>query len=267
MTEIQQNLKDIMDDIAEVAQCLWSKGWAERNGGNISVDVTDKCSNQKLPNHHNISLNSPFPELAERSYLVKIGGARMFDVARNPWNNLLIITINAGLDSYYITYLGDSMQGLPTSELLSHLKIHQYLRRNSLPQKVFLHTHPTHLIALTHIPEYCKEEALNKLLFSLHPEVKIHLPEGTGLVAYRLPGSERLADDTVTALQGHRVMVWEKHGCAAVGVDPFEAFDLIDIINKAAQIFFICKAAGYQPAGLNIEQLFELDKVYNKKQS
>ena len=27
--------------IAEVAGYLWTKGWAERNGGNISVNLTD----------------------------------------------------------------------------------------------------------------------------------------------------------------------------------------------------------------------------------
>ena len=30
-----------IDRIAEVAGYLWTKGWAERNGGNISVNLTD----------------------------------------------------------------------------------------------------------------------------------------------------------------------------------------------------------------------------------
>ena len=33
--------------IAEVAGYLWTKGWAERNGGNISVNLTDLMMSKK----------------------------------------------------------------------------------------------------------------------------------------------------------------------------------------------------------------------------
>ena len=42
--EIIRNNEQLMAEIgriAEVAGYLWTKGWAERNGGNISVNVTD----------------------------------------------------------------------------------------------------------------------------------------------------------------------------------------------------------------------------------
>ena len=34
-------LAAVIDQVAEVAGYLWQKGWAERNGGNITVNVTD----------------------------------------------------------------------------------------------------------------------------------------------------------------------------------------------------------------------------------
>ena len=34
-------LKQEVDKIAEVAGYLWTNGWAERNGGNITVNITD----------------------------------------------------------------------------------------------------------------------------------------------------------------------------------------------------------------------------------
>ena len=34
-------LKREVDKVAEVAGYLWQKGWAERNGGNITVNITD----------------------------------------------------------------------------------------------------------------------------------------------------------------------------------------------------------------------------------
>ena len=34
-------LKAEIEKVAEVAGYLWQNGWAERNGGNITVNVTD----------------------------------------------------------------------------------------------------------------------------------------------------------------------------------------------------------------------------------
>lgn len=34
-------LAKAVNDVAEVAGYLWQKGWAERNGGNITVNVTE----------------------------------------------------------------------------------------------------------------------------------------------------------------------------------------------------------------------------------
>ena len=34
-------LKAVIDQIAEVTGYLWQKGWAERNGGNITVNITE----------------------------------------------------------------------------------------------------------------------------------------------------------------------------------------------------------------------------------
>ena len=34
-------MKKEVDKIAEVAGYLWQNGWAERNGGNINVNITD----------------------------------------------------------------------------------------------------------------------------------------------------------------------------------------------------------------------------------
>ena len=34
-------LKAAVDQVAEVAGYLWQKGWAERNGGNITINITE----------------------------------------------------------------------------------------------------------------------------------------------------------------------------------------------------------------------------------
>ena len=34
-------LKKALDSVAEVAGYLWQKGWAERNGGNLTLNITE----------------------------------------------------------------------------------------------------------------------------------------------------------------------------------------------------------------------------------
>ena len=49
--EGREGLKAVIYQIAEVTGYLWQKGWAERNGGNITVNVTefmdDECKAMK----------------------------------------------------------------------------------------------------------------------------------------------------------------------------------------------------------------------------
>ena len=44
--EGREELKAVVYQIAEVTGYLWQKGWAERNGGNITVKV-DECRDKE----------------------------------------------------------------------------------------------------------------------------------------------------------------------------------------------------------------------------
>ncbi len=94
---------------------------------------------------------------------------------------------------------------------------------------------------------------------------KIIIRKGVGLVPYCVPGSEELAQTTIKALEKHDVVLWEKHGCLAIGTDMLETFDRVDILNKAARIFFTCKNAGLDPEGLSDAQLNELERLFWSK--
>jgi len=260
-------LQEVVDEIADISGYMWERGWAERNAGNFTVDVT-----RFLPgdmHNGNQFLTVPLPisqsELAGRSFIVKVMGAPMRNVARRPKKHLLLITIAKDLKGYQVLWGGEGSNSKPTSEFISHLKIHQYIQQNNLPLTTFLHTHPPYLIALSQIEKYLHEDIINHLLITMHPEVKICIPDGVGVAPYRPPGSEELADVTVTTLKKHRVILWEKHGCAAVAADIAEAFDYIDIMEKAATIFFVCKSSGYLPQGISDEQLAEISGKYKVK--
>ncbi|MDR1938809.1 MAG: rhamnulose-1-phosphate aldolase [Tannerellaceae bacterium] len=247
--------------IAEVAGYLWEKGWAERNGGNISVDVTATLrQGQVEPVKTGVALQEPVEALAASVFYVTGTGKRMRYVAKDPFANGSLIRIAGDGASY--DFLTEELVA-PTSELPSHLLMHNYLRASGRQTRVVLHTHPTDLIGLTHCKPYLDSAKLTRLLWSMIPECRIIVPKGIGIVPYEIPGTLELAHATIKQLGRHDVVFWEKHGILAVGDDVVECFDAIDTLSKSAQIFFSARAAGYEPEGMTDRQLDDLVEAFH----
>jgi rhamnulose-1-phosphate aldolase len=248
-------------DIALIAGYLWERGWAVKNSGNISLEITGEVDirTNEWSQFPYKRLERTCPDLAQMVFLVTGAGTRMRDVAADVFNNLCMIRISNDGTGYH-SVLDDTFNShiIPTSELPTHFAIHQLLKRRGGTQKAVLHTHPDELITLTLIPEFCDESSLNRMLFSVQPEAAIANPDGIGYVQYVLPGTEQLAEKTVVSLHHHPITLWGKHGCLAVGKDIPEAFDLIDVVNKSAQLCLICRSAGFVPEGLSDQQVEEL---------
>lgn len=261
--ELTPTAKRYIADVALVAGFLWERGWAVKNGGNITIDITGEVDirTSELNQFPYKSLNRAYHDLSQMYLLVTGAGTRMRDVANHLFNNVCIIRFSNDGTGYHT--IGDDVFNfniIPTSELPTHLAIHQLLKKQGGVQKVVLHTHPDELIALSLIPELCDESNLNKILFSVQPEAVLTNPDGVGLVNYVLPGTEQLAEKTVESLQAHHIIIWGKHGCIAVGKNVLETFDLIDVMNKSAQLFFLCHKAGFTPQGLTNQEIDELKK-------
>jgi rhamnulose-1-phosphate aldolase len=121
-----------------------------------------------------------------------------------------------------------------------------------------LHAHVTELVALTQLAPFTSEKAVNTLLWGMHPETILFLPDGVGFIPYTIPGTENIAMATLKGFENHKVVLWEKHGCMTVARNLSEAFDNLDILAKSARIYFLCKSAGMEPEGLNSIQLKEI---------
>ncbi len=265
---LNSNLKRLIQEVGAVGQYLWQKGWAEKNAGNLSADVTDLVSLKpsQLKSLPFRPYANHIQDIAGRSYLVTGTGTRYRDIQTRPDQCLCILRLSEDLKGYHILWGGKRADFNPTSELPSHLQMQHSLYRSGAKEKVVLHTHPNELIALTHLSETNSEEALNYALWSMIPEAKIYVPRGIGLVPYRLTASQSLADATVKALERkHKVVMWEKHGALAVGKDPLEAFDLIDAMNKSATLYLLCKNTGQKPQGLTKEQIDEIGHTFPAK--
>jgi len=255
--------------VAEIAQYLWQNGWAERNAGNISVNVNDLIAENEfgdLSEYPVFQLNKTYIELAGKYFFVTGTGKRMRDLARAPMKNAIIIRMADDGNSYTMIsrFKSDTYQFRPTSELPTHLGIHQLVAQRGSKEKVIIHTHANELVALTHNQEFKSAEAINNLLWGMHPETMVFVPKGIGFVPYILPGSEDIAVETIRNLEHHDIVLWEKHGVFAIGESVFDTFDNIDIICKSAKIYFMCRGAGFVPEGLNTDQLNELKELVKK---
>ena len=233
-----------VNKVAEVAGYLWQKGWAERNGGNITVNITEFVDDeirQMKPISEVKSIGVTLPYLKGCYFYCKGTNKRMRDLARWPMENGSVIRILDDCASYVI--IADEAV-VPTSELPSHLSVHNDLLSKNSPYKASVHTHPIELIAMTHCPKFLEKDVATNLLWSMIPETKAFCPRGLGIIPYKLPSSVELAEATIKELQDYDVVMWEKHGVFAVDCDAMQAFDQIDVLNKSALIYIAARFGG-----------------------
>ena len=256
-------LKAQIGRVAEVAGYLWQKGWAERNGGNITINITEWVDDalRSLPGIDGPRpIGKRLPHLKGCWFYCKGTGRRMRDLARDPMANGSVIRILDDCAHYEIVA---DQPVLPTSELPSHLAVHDYLLAKGSPYRASLHTHPIELVALTHSRKWMEKDAATRMLWSMIPETKAFCPRGLGMVPYMLPSSVELAEATIRAIdEDYDVVMWEKHGVFAVDVDIMDAFDQVDVLNKAAQIYIAARGMGFEPEGMTDTQMQELSRTF-----
>lgn len=256
-------LKKALDSVAEVAGYLWQKGWAERNGGNLTLNITEFVDDnmRAMPAISKVlQIGVTLPYIKGCYFYCKGTGKRMRDLARDPMSAGSIIRILDDCASYEI--IADSVI-VPTSEISSHLAIQNHMLECGCGYKATLHTHPIELVALSHSKEFLDSEHLTKVLWSMIPETLAFAPLGIGVVPYALPSSTELVEPTLEQIKRYDVVLWEKHGTVAVGPDMMEAFDQTDVLNKAANIYMTAKNFGFTAEGMTPEAVQKIRTVFN----
>lgn len=251
-----------IEEVAEAAGYLWQKGWAERNGGNITINITEFADDEMrslAPISEPVSIGITLPHLRGCWFFCKGTNRRMRDLARRPMENGSIIRILDDCASYEI--VADNPVR-PTSELPAHLSMHEQMIASGNGYRAALHTHPIDLVAMSHNPEFLKRDVLTNLLWSMIPETRAFCPKGLGIVPYRMPSSVELAERTVEELRDYDVVLWEKHGVCAVAENIVEAFDMVDTLSKSAQIYMTARNMGFVPEGMSQAQMDELKQAF-----
>ena len=93
------------EPVAEVAGYLWQKGWAERNGGNITVNITEYVDDEirQMPAISEVKqIGVTLPHLKGCYFYCKGTNMRMRDLARWPMDNGSVIRILDDCASYVI---------------------------------------------------------------------------------------------------------------------------------------------------------------------
>lgn len=261
--EGREALKKEIYAVAEIAGYLWQKGWAERNGGNISINITEFVDDE-IRNKPKIDgpypIGDTLPHLKGSYFFCKGTNKRMRDLAREPMKNGSIIRILDSCDQYEI--IADEPVK-PTSEIVSHLTFHNHFIEVGNGYKAVVHTHPIDLIAFSHSDKYLQKDVLTRLLWSMIPETRAFCPKGLGIARYQLPGSKELAEATLAQLDEYDVVLWEKHGVVSVSSNIGEAFDMIDTLSKSAQIYMNAKTMGFEPDGMSSKEMNEMKVAYH----
>ncbi|MDD3562699.1 MAG: class II aldolase/adducin family protein [Candidatus Cloacimonetes bacterium] len=201
--------------IAEVAAHVHAYGWAEANAGNLSIDVSNIVK-KHIPTQ-------------ERWFIVSRTGSRYRQTAIRPHDNLLLISCNEDQDTFF------PKAAKPTSEWISH----RCLQMANPCFSVILHTHPAEIIALAFLPIMQHPEELYQMMSSLLPELPLYLPEGVAICPHQPPGSLQLCQSSQKALTNQKALIWSGHGLLTFANDLDEALDYMEIIVKAARIFFL----------------------------
>ena len=221
---------------------MYRLGWDERNGGNISVVLTDEEVERYLPKETNgrkIDTKVDASKLAGKYVLVTGTGKYFKNVEKDPKSTLGIIKILEGGAQGEIVW-GFEDGGLPTSEFPTHLLNHIVRREVCPSNRVVMHCHPLNTMGLSFVlPE--DEDEITRVLWKMQTESIVVFPEGVGYLPWMVCGGKEIGEATVEKARQYRVVMWGMHGVFGMGSSLDEAFGLIETVEKAAQIYFLVK--------------------------
>ena len=202
-----------------------------------------------MPAIHETRLPVPCSRLRGQRILISQSGARFRDIAVDPLAHCMLLSIEEEGAAYGAASRGNIASGSrhPTSELPTHLLVHDLLAAERPGYTALLHAHVNELIAMSMHPGLRTKDAFASALMSVHPEMPVYFPGGIGFVPYIDAGTSAIGEATTAEFRTVDIVVWQRHGVLAVGRDIDEAFDRIAIAAKAASLWLLCRQNGFDP--------------------
>ena len=241
----ERTMKDILTapfltEMRKTAANMYRLGWDERNGGNISYLLEESEVAQYLDLARvirTIPLGFDASPLAGRILIVTGTGKYFKNVEADPEQNLGILRISPdGMAAELLWGYRDG--GSFTSELPAHLMSHMARLCVEPQNRVVMHSHPTHTLAMNYVHEL-DERKLTHTLWEMCTECIVVFPDGVGVLPWMLCGTNEIGRATAEKMKEFRLVIWGMHGIYAAGKTMDETFGLIETVEKAAQIFML----------------------------
>jgi rhamnulose-1-phosphate aldolase len=263
-------LDELLTAIGEAGYRLTEIEASEASAGNISVYIGWPLEiRRRFPISDEIQLPMEVPELAGATLIVSGSGRRLREIINDPYANLGCLVINEGGKTGILSTSPRRLFMVLTSELNSHLAIHQdQVRQGPINFHTVIHAQPPHLVYLSHIPRYQDEKYLNTHILRWQPETIVSLPEGVGFVPFQVPSSPALMANTTESLRKHRIALWAKHGVIARSDTSIKrAADRIEYAETGARYEFMNLNNNEQGEGLTAEEIRAICATFNIQQS
>lgn len=225
---------------AKATSNMYRLGWDERNGGNLSLLLTEE---EVAPYLDLNAVKRRFPlgftagELKGKYFLVT-GTQKYFkNVEGDEENNLGLFRISQdGKEGELLWGYADG--GKPTSELPAHLMSHTARLRVDPENRVVMHSHPTNTLAMTYVHALDSDQ-FTHTLWQMSTECIVVFPEGVEVLPWMLCGTNEIGLATAEKMKNVRVVVWSMHGIYGAGKTLDETFGLVETVEKAATVYML----------------------------
>ena len=233
-------------------------GACEARAGNISVFSAELPPDllERFPQHEQLKLPVPAPELAGGVVFVTGTDCRLRDVEQEPLTNVSAVEIEADGTTGIMHFADNRRFPGPTSEWNSHLGVHaDQVATRGIAFEAVIHAQPPYLVTLSHIAALRNDSDLNRAIFRWEPETIVQVPGGIKVLDFMVPGSDQLGGANIAALRDHQIVLWSKHGVMVRSDDsPLAAVDKIEYVETGAMYEYRDRAAGQICEGLTLEQ-------------
>jgi rhamnulose-1-phosphate aldolase len=263
-------LSELLSMIGQAGQRLSEIEATEGAAGNISVYIGWSMEPRRLfPLVETVALPEAVPELVGKSFLVTGSGRRLREIIHEPDAHLGFVIVQQDGHSARLYCSPKRRFAHLTSELNSHLAIHQdQIASTGTNFHVVIHAQPPHLTYLSHIPAYRDDLYLNQHILRWEPETIVQLPEGVGHVPFYVPGSPEQGAATRAALLAHRLIIWGKHGVVARSGNSIKhAADLIEYAETGARYEYMNLRTQELGEGLTAEEIRAICAAFNIQQA
>ena len=259
-------LDEFLSAIGAAGQRVSEIAASEGAAGNISICIGWPIEvRRRFPLSEPIELPLPAPALAGTHIIVSGSGRRLRDIHLDPAAHLAVVAIEAGGRTGRLYTSPRRLFARVTSEFNSHLAVHNdQVARSGTNFHALIHAQPPHLTYLSHLPAYRDQDFFNKQLLRWEPETIVNLPEGIGVLPYRLPGSPAMMGANLQGLREYRIVVWSKHGVMARSDQSVtKAADRIEYAETAALYEYMDLLNGSKAEGLTQAELREVVRAFD----